>query len=71
MAERDLFEAAILRGAALALRRRAERQAQLAADGMTIGERGVVFRTGEGALANRLSFAFASLADEIEREGGQ
>jgi hypothetical protein len=64
--ERDPFETAILRGAALALRRRAERQAKISEQGTTIGEGGVVFRTGEGVLADRLSVVFAELAAEFE-----
>jgi hypothetical protein len=66
VAELDPFETAILRGAALALRRRAERQAKISEQGTTIGERGVVFRTGEGVLADRLSLVFSQLAAEFE-----
>jgi hypothetical protein len=66
VAERDPFETAILHGAALALRRRAERQAKIAKEGTTIGERGVVFRTGEGVLADRLSMVLSQLAEEFE-----
>jgi hypothetical protein len=55
MAEADPLESAFLAGAAAALRRRAARQAKISEQGTTIGERGVVFRTGEGVLADRLS----------------
>jgi hypothetical protein len=64
--EGDPFEPAILRGAALALRRRAERQTKISEQGTTIGERGVVFRTGEGVLADRLSLVLSQLAAEFE-----
>jgi hypothetical protein len=62
----DDLEAAIRAGAIAALRRRADRQAKIAKDGMTIGERGVVFRTGEGVLADRLSVVLSQLAAELE-----
>jgi hypothetical protein len=62
----DSFEAAMLRGAVVALRRRAERQAKIAKEGTTLGERGVVFRTGEGVLADRLSRVLSQLAVEFE-----
>lgn len=63
----DSFEAAMLRGAVIALRRRADRQAKIAEGGTTIGERGVVFRTGEEVLADRLSLVLSQLAAELER----
>jgi hypothetical protein len=66
MADADPLQAAMLRGAALALRRRADRQARIAKEGTTIGERGVVFRTGEGVLADRLSVVLSKLAAELE-----
>jgi hypothetical protein len=66
MADADPLQAAMLRGAALALRRRAKRQAKIAKEGTTIGERGVVFRTGEGVLADRLSVVLSQLAAEFE-----
>ncbi|HEY5204349.1 MAG TPA: hypothetical protein VIJ63_07105 [Roseiarcus sp.] len=49
MADANPLQTAMLQGAALALRRRAKRQAKIAKEGTTIGERGVVFRTGEGS----------------------
>lgn len=67
MAERDPFETAMLRGAALALRRRADRQAKIDDAGTTRSDRGVIIRTGEAVLAARLSSVLTSLADELER----
>jgi hypothetical protein len=66
MAEADPIESAFLAGAAAALRRRAARQAKIAKEGTTIGERGVVFRTGEGVLADRLSLVLLELAAEFQ-----
>jgi hypothetical protein len=68
VAEVDPLQAAMLRGAAQALRRRAERQAKIAKRGMIIGERGVVFRSGEGVLAERLAPLLAELATEFETD---
>jgi hypothetical protein len=65
----DDIEDHILAGAVTALRRRASRQAQLAANGTIIGERGVIFRTGEGVLASRLAIVLTVLAEELERGG--
>jgi hypothetical protein len=65
--EADPLETAFRAGAVAALRRRASRQAQLAANGTIVGESGVIFRTGEGVLADRLAAAFSQLADELER----
>ena len=67
MAERDPFETAMLRSAALALRRRADRQAKIDDAGTTRSDRGVIIRTGEAVLAARLSSVLKSLADELER----
>jgi hypothetical protein len=66
MPEQDPLAADMVRGAALALRRRADRQAQLAEAGTTFGDRGVSVRTGEAAIANRLSAALSALAAEFE-----
>jgi hypothetical protein len=66
MPERDPLEADMMRGAALALRRRADRQAQLAEAGTTFGDRGVSMRTGEAAIADRLSAALSALAAWFE-----
>jgi hypothetical protein len=71
VAERDPFETAMLHGAALALRRRAERQASLASAGtVTVGERfpNVKIRTGEASIAGRLAAALSDIADELEEE---
>jgi hypothetical protein len=65
----DDIETAFRAGAVAALRRRAARQAELAADGTTASERGVIFRTGEGVLASRLAAVLTVLADELERGG--
>jgi flagellar biosynthesis/type III secretory pathway protein FliH len=65
MGRLDPLEAAMLAGASSAPRERAERQARIAADGTTHGKRGVVIRTGEGAIAARLAEAFSQLADEF------
>ena len=67
MAECDPFETAMLRGAALALRRRADRQSKIDDAGTTRSDRGVIIRTGEAVLAARLSSVLTSLADELER----
>ena len=66
MPEPDPLEVDMMRGAALALRRRADRQAQLAEVGTTFGDRGVSVRTGEAAIADRLSAALSVLAAEFE-----
>ena len=68
MAEVDPVETAMLRGAALVLRRRAERQAQLAVNGTTGAERGAVICSGEAAIALRLAATLGALADEFESE---
>jgi hypothetical protein len=57
----------MLRGAALALRRRADRQSKIDEAGTMRGDRGVLIRTGEAVLAARLSSVLTSLADELER----
>ena len=64
----DPEEAEMLRGAALALRRRADRQAKLVKDGTALGENGSPIRTGEAAIAVRVSLTLARLAAEFERE---
>jgi hypothetical protein len=66
MLEHDPLEAHMMRGAALALRRRADRQAKIARAGTTHGNRGVSVRTGEAATADRLSAALSALAAEFE-----
>jgi len=64
--ELDLIETAMLRGAAQALRQRADRQAKLAEAGTTRADHGVVIRTGEAAIATRIAMTLAALADEID-----
>jgi hypothetical protein len=64
----DPEEAGILRGAAAALRRRAGRQAKMANDGTAHAEDGSPIRTGEAAIAVRVSLTLARLAAEFEFE---
>ena len=64
----DDLEAAIMAGAATALRRRAARQAQIAANWTAVGERGALIRSGEAAIALRISTTLHFLAAEFERE---
>jgi hypothetical protein len=54
MSEIDPLEAELMRGAAAALRNRAKRQAKIAAEGTTFGDRGVAIRSGEAAIASTL-----------------
>jgi hypothetical protein len=68
VAVHDPFETAMLRGAALALRRRADRQAKIDDAGTTRSDRGVIIRTGEAVLAARLSSVLGALAADFERE---
>jgi hypothetical protein len=63
------IEIAVRAGAARALRARAAVQRQLAADGTSAaGEKyaGVIIRTGEAAVAARLTTMFEQIADDIE-----
>jgi hypothetical protein len=64
----DRLEADMRAGAAVALRRRAQRQAELAKAGTTFGDRGVTVRTGEAAIAERMVSVFSQLASELEQE---
>jgi hypothetical protein len=66
MADPDPFKIAILRGAVVALRRRADRQAKIAEAGTTRGDRGAPIRTGEAVLADRLAEVLSQLAAEFE-----
>jgi hypothetical protein len=68
VAERDPFETAMLRGAVLALRRRAARQARIAADWTTVGANGVRLTSGEGAIALRIAEALDQAVAELEAE---
>jgi hypothetical protein len=64
-----MIEAEILAGVVAALRRRSARQAAIARAGVVVTEAGVVIRSGEAAIAERISEALAAAADEVEREG--
>jgi hypothetical protein len=66
MSVRDPIEFAILSGASLALRRRAQRQARIAQDVTTVGDRGAIIRGGEEAIAQRIADALNELAVEFE-----
>jgi hypothetical protein len=68
VAETDPLESDMLAGAAAALRKRADRQAKIAASWTTIGDRGAVIKRGEAAIAERMSTVLAQLADEFEQE---
>jgi len=61
------LDAEIYAGAVSALRKRAARQAAMARAGEAVTEGGVVIRTGEAAIADRIAEILAGLADEIER----
>jgi hypothetical protein len=63
----DPLESAFLAGAITALRRRAARQARIAADGTMDGPRNAIIRQGESAVALRIAQALNELADELER----
>jgi hypothetical protein len=65
------IELAILGAAAATLRRRAQRQARIAQDGTSIGDRGAWIRRGEEAIAQRIAVALNELADEFEAEAQQ
>ena len=69
MAEADPIESAFLAGAVTALRRRAARQARIAALGTTRGERGAIIRQGEAAIADLLEAALTEIADDLEQGG--
>jgi hypothetical protein len=58
----DTFEA----GAIAALRRRAARQRAIAETWTIRAEKGVVIRSGEAAIAERIAVAFDQAADEPE-----
>jgi hypothetical protein len=65
----DEIELVVRAGAARALRKRAAVQRQLAADGTSsAGEKcaGVIIRTGEAAVAARLTTMFEQIAADIE-----
>jgi hypothetical protein len=64
----DPLEADMLAGAIAALRRRADRQRQRAADWTVTGDRGVVTMAGEGRIAGRIAEALDAVAAEFELE---
>jgi hypothetical protein len=57
----------ILGGALAALRQRAASQGAIARAGVDETETGVVIRTGESVIADRVAEVLVALADEIER----
>ena len=67
----DEIEAAIRAGAATALRRRAARQRQRAADWTVTSANGVRIVAGEGRIAERIAEALEQAANELDREGAQ
>jgi hypothetical protein len=64
----DPDEVEMMRWAVVALRRRADRQEKLAKDGTAYSEDGSPIRTGEAAIAVRVSMTLAELASEFELE---
>jgi hypothetical protein len=66
----DEIEAAFTVGAVVALRRRAARQRARAADWTVTGEAGVVIKSGEGVIADRIGDVLEGLAGEFEGELG-
>jgi hypothetical protein len=68
MDERDPFADAMCAGAIAALRRRAQRQRAISESWTVRGARGVIVRTGEAAVAMRISEALDQAADVIEAE---
>ena len=67
----DDIELAILGAAAATLRRRAHRQARIAQDGTSVGDRGAIIRGGEEAIAQRIAETLNELADEFGAEAAQ
>jgi hypothetical protein len=65
----DEIEEAVVAGAVLALRRRAQRQRAIAQSWTTHGARGVIVRTGEAAIALRIALALEETAAELEQGG--
>jgi hypothetical protein len=64
----DDIEAAFVAGAVVALRKRAVRQARIAADGTAVGARNAIIRQGEAAIADGLARVLNELADDFEAE---
>jgi hypothetical protein len=65
----DEIEEAVVAGAVLALRRRAQRQRAIAQSWTTHGARGVTVRSGEAVIADLLAAALTEIADELEQGG--
>jgi hypothetical protein len=57
----------MLSGAIAALRRRAARQREIAANWTVHGDGGVVVKAGEGAIAERIAAALDQAADDLAR----
>jgi hypothetical protein len=68
LTEHDPFEDAVCAGAIAALRRRARRQRAISDSWTVRAARGVIVRSGEAAVALRISAALDQAADEIEAE---
>jgi hypothetical protein len=64
----DEIEEAVVAGAIAALRRRAARQRQRAADGTVQAARRAIVRTGEAVIALRLADAIDAAANDVSRE---
>jgi hypothetical protein len=62
------LEEEFLAGAIAALRRRADRQRDIAKSWTAHGERGAVIRQGEAAIALRIAGALDQAADDLEAE---
>jgi hypothetical protein len=65
----DEIEEAVVAGAVLALRRRAQRQRAISESWTERGVRGVIVRTGEAAIALRIALALEETAVDIEQGG--
>jgi hypothetical protein len=63
----DDVEGAVVSAAIAALRRRAELQRKKAAKWTVTTERGVVIRSGEAAIAERIAAALDQAADDLAR----
>lgn len=64
---KDALEADMVAGAIAALRRRAERQRQRAADWTVTTESGARIVAGEGRIAERIAVALDQAADDLAR----
>ena len=68
---RDDLEEEFRAGAVVALRRRAARQRQRAADWTVTGANGIHIVAGEGRIAERIAEALDPTADDLEAEARQ